>query len=185
MKKAALSLLVLLVFAAVAPAQEQGGFVAPWSAPVPGVDAGTGLISIGFWADVVGLGLIAGAAPAYSLGIDVGNGFFATGLISLLLVGNPCLQIGLQQHHDALVAQGFEVSTENQEKSRRFHYISLGCGGASLAMGLVSIGMDGYGLTLASFVVGAVGAGFEIFNFYIHRRNWGLDMKEAAGIAVP
>lgn len=173
--------LVAVVVAAL-PAQDATEFVPPWEPPVPGVDAGATLIATGFWADAIGLGLIAGAAPAYSLGFGVGNGFFGTGLSAMLFVGNPCLQIGLQQHHDALVAEGFDVSTENRDKAHRFYRVSLGCGVASLALGIVATGADSAAPALVSLLIGSVGAGFEIYNFYVHRLNWANDMKAAAGI---
>ena len=86
MKKAAFVLLVVVVVAAVAPAQEEGGFVAPWSPPVPDVEEGAVLIPVGFWADVVGIGLIAGATPAFSLSFGAGMTLFQLGITSLVFV---------------------------------------------------------------------------------------------------
>jgi len=182
-KKAALVLLVLLVVVGIAPAQEEGGFVAPWSAPVPDVQEGALLIPIGFWADVVGIGLIAGATPAFSLSFGAGMTLFQLGVSSLVFVGNTCLQIGMTRHHDALIEKGFDVSDENLKKSRLLHYISLGCGGGAVLLGIGAAVTDSTGLAIASIVAGGAGAGVEIFNFYVNRRNWGLDMKEAAGVA--
>lgn len=182
MRRAALVLLVVVVVAAVAPAQEDGGFVAPWSAPVAGVEEGALLIPVGFWADAVGIGLIAGATPAFSLSFGAGMTLFQLGVTSLVFVGNACLQIGMTRHHEALIERGFDVTDEYLRKSRLLHYISLGCGGGAVLLGIGAAATDSLGLAIASIVSGAAGAGVEIFNFYGHRRNWGLDMKEAAGV---
>ena len=63
--------------------------------------------------------------------------------------------------------------------------IALGCGAGSLGLGVVSLMTDSLGFAIASNVVGVTGAVFEIINFYIFRRNWATDMKEAVGLATP
>jgi hypothetical protein len=188
--------LLLVAVAIVAPAQEKGEPAAPpaseserpampWDAPVPFIEEGAQLITIGFWADAVGLGLIAGAGPAYSLDVGVANGLFGLGFVSMLFVANPCLQVGMNRHHEALEAQGYDVSEVNRNKSQLFSRISLGCGAGSLALGIISAITDSFGVAIASNLVGVGGAVFEIINFYVYRRNWGIDMKVAAGLAVP
>ena len=148
------------------------------------MEEGAQLIAIGFWGDVIGIGLMAGSSAAYSISFGAGQTLFELGLVSMLLVGNPCLNKGLSDHHDALVARGFDVSTENMEKSQRFSKIALGCGGGAVALGLGAAVAQSTGLAIGSLVVGAAGAVFEIFNFYMHRPAWSTDMKEAAGLVA-
>jgi hypothetical protein len=176
---ATICFLFVLIGAPIA-AQDAGPL--PWEPIVPGVEAGARGIAIGFWADVVGLGLIAGAGPAYSLGFDVGNGFFGLGLSSMLFVGAPVLQRGMDQHHEALLAMGYDVSEENRARSRRFTRISVGCGIASFTLGMTAIATDTFAPAIVSLLVGATGAGFEIWNFYGHRQAWAAHMREAAGV---
>jgi len=158
------------------------GPVMPWHAPIPWIDDGSNLITIGFWADCVGVGLIAGAGPAYSISFGAGNTLLGLGLISLIFVGNECLQIGMTQHHDALVAQGYNVSTANREKAELFSRITLYCGAGSVGLGIIGLIAQSPALAITSNIVGAGGAILEIINFYVHRRNWGNDLRVAAGI---
>ena len=181
-----LILVALVCFiAAWLPAQEAETIALPWAAPVPDVDDGAQLIAIGFWGDVIGIGLMAGSSAAYSLSFGAGQTLFELGLVSMLLVGNPCLQRGLNDHHDALVARGFDVSTEHRDKSQLFSRIALGCGGGAVALGITSAVVQSTGLAIGSIVVGAAGAVFEIINFYSFRPAWATDMKIAAGLVEP
>ncbi len=182
--KLMLAVLVCLIVAWL-PAQEEGTFVPPWRAPVPDVEEGARLIAIGFWGDVIGIGLMAGSSAAYSLSFEAGQTLFELGLVSMLLVGNPCLQRGLNDHHDALVARGFDVSTEYRDKSQLFSRIAMGCGGGAVALGIGAAVAQSTGLAIGSIVVGAAGAVFEIINFYKFRPAWSTDMKVAAGLVEP
>ena len=103
----------------------------------------------------------------------------------MLFVGNPCLQRGLTQHHEAAEEEGYTIDVVNKDKSRLLSTIALGCGGGSLACGILAIVTDSLGFAIASNVFGLGGAIVEVVNFYVFRRNWGLDMKAAAGIALP
>ena len=182
MKRGVFLVVILVAAAALAPAQQ---FVAPWGPPVPGVEEGATLWAVGFWADAVGLGLMAGAGPAFSLSYEAGMSLFTLGLSSMLFVGNPCAQIGLTRHHDALVERGYDVPMENRNKSRLLSRIALGLGGGSAALGIVSAVTDSTGLGIGAIVVGGAGAIVEIVNFYLFRLNWVKDMKLAAGLQVP
>jgi hypothetical protein len=177
---------VLVCFVAVwLPAQEEETFVPPWRAPVPDVEEGATLIAVGFWGDAIGFGLMAGSSAAYSISFGAGQTLFELGLVSMLLVGNPCLNRGLTDHHDALVARGFDVETANRDKSRLFSKIALGCGGGAVALGIGAAVTDSLGLAITSLVAGATGAVFEIINFYKFRPAWYTDMKVAAGLVEP
>ena len=184
MKSRILLVVVLILVAVSALAQEKEEIALPWAAPVPDVEEGAQLIAIGFWGDVVGIGLIAGSSAAYSLSFGAGQTLFELGLTSMLLVGNPCLNRGLTLHHEALVARGFDVSTENMDKSRRFSRIALGCGGGAVALGIAAAIGDSLPLAIGSILVGGAGAVFEIINFYKYRPAWVTDMKVAAGLTV-
>jgi hypothetical protein len=179
MRKNVLVLAIVLVAAAGLSAQSM-----PWDPPVPDVEEGKTLIAVGFWADVIGLGLIAGGSAAYSLDVGVANGLIGAGLTSLLFVGNPCLHIGLTRHHEAAVERGFTIDVVNKNKSRTLHLVALGCGGGSLVLGIAGAVTSTFGLVIASNIVGIAGAVVEVVNFYIFRRNWGLDLRAAAGIEV-
>ena len=185
MKRATVLAVALLVSIASLSAQSGSTRSMPWSPPVPDVPEGRGLIAVGFWGDVIGIGLVAGGGAAYSFDAGVANALIGLGLTSMLFVGNPCLQRGLTLHHDAVEGRGYTVSPVNRKKSRLFSMIALGCGGGSLALGIASMATDSFGLAIASNVVGLTGAVIEIINFYVFRRNWGLDMKQAAGLAAP
>jgi len=179
-KKHVLAIVLVLVASALT-AQEE--VTVPWAAPVPEVEEGARLIAIGFWGDVVGIGLIAGAGPAYSLSFGVGQTLFELGLISMLLVGNPVLQRGLHEHHDALDARGYDIPTANMERSDLFSKIALGCGGGAVAVGIGAAIAQSTGLAVGSILLGATGAVCEIINFYKFRVAWADDMKVAAGVA--
>jgi len=184
MRRIASLAMILILVAAVLGAQESGRSAMPWDPPVPGFDAGSTLIAVGFWADAVGIGLIAGSSAAYSISFDAGNALFGIGLTSMLFVGNPCLQIGMNQLHAQIVSQGFDVPTENRDKSRLFSRIALGCGIGSFTLGMVAIGVESVAPAIVSLLVGTTGAVFEIWNFYVHRQNWEADMRTAAGVPV-
>ena len=104
MKKRAVLILVFVLSAVSVSAQSELSL--PWDPPVPDIEAGKTLIAVGFWADVIGLGLVAGAGPAYSLDAGVANALFGLGFTSMLFIGNPALQRGLSAHHEALEEQG-------------------------------------------------------------------------------
>lgn len=179
-----LIVVVLLLVAVLAPAQEEQTFVAPWSAPVPDVSEGATLIAVGFWGDVIGLGLIAGAGAAFSLSPGAGSALTSLGFTSMLFVGNPCLQLGLTAHDAGVEERGFTVSDDNRGKSTLFSRIAIGCGGASALLGIGAAGSSSTGLAISAAVVGLTGAVFEIINFYNFRPAWAADMKEAAGVAT-
>ena len=185
MKRTTAFVVLFLACAISVSAEGDAGRTMPWSAPIPDIEEGSTLITVGFWADVIGIGLITGGGAAYSISSGVANTLIGLGLTSMLFVGNPCLQIGLSKHHAAAEERGFVVSGVNRDKSRTLHYIALGCGGGSLLLGIASIATGSLGLAIASNVVGFGGAVVEIVNFYIFRRNWGLELKAAAGIEVP
>lgn len=178
-----LLVVILLAVAIGVPAQEET-FAAPWAAPVPDVRDGAMLIGIGFWADAIGLGLVAGSSAAFGISAGAGATLFELGVISMLLVGNPTLQLGLQAHHDALAERGIAVSDEYQIKSRRFGVVSLACAGGSILLSIGALAADSWELGIAALLVGTTGVVFEIFNFYGHRLNWANDMRQAAGIAI-
>lgn len=180
-----LIVVVLLLGAVLAPAQEEQTFVAPWSAPVPDVSEGATLFAVGFWGDVIGLGLVAGAGAAFSLSPGAGSALLSIGFTSMLFVGNPCFQLGLSAHDAAVEDRGFTVSDDNRRKSTLFSRIALGCGGASALLGIGAAASSSLGLGISASVVGLTGAVFEIINFYNYRPAWVADMKEAAGVSIP
>ncbi len=184
MKRRVLTVLMIVLFAGALFGQS-GTFEPPWGPPVPGVEEGTKLFAVGFWADAVGIGFVTGASAAFGISFGAGVTFYNIGVTSLVLVGNPCLQVGLQQHHDALVAQGIPVPTANRDKARTLGQVTLGVGVASVGVGLAAAVADSTALAITSIVAGGVGAVMEIVNFYVFRRNWVADMKEAAGLPVP
>jgi hypothetical protein len=176
------ALVVVLVGLLAAPVVAQEEAVAmPWAAPNPEVEAGASLIATGFWGDVIGIGLVTGAGPAFSISVGAGATLFNLGVVSMIFVGNPCMQSGLGQHHDALVALGYDVPTENRETAEFYSTVSLVCGGASTALSVVALVADSLEFGIASLVVGTAGAVFEILNFYGPRRDWNSDMRVASG----
>jgi len=174
-----LILVALVCFiAAWLPAQEAETIALPWAAPVPDVDDGAQLIAIGFWGDVIGIGLMAGSSAAYSLSFGAGQTLFELGLVSMLLVGEPLSSARAERPPR-------RTGCPRGDKSRRFSRIAMGCGGGAVALGLGAAVAQSTGLAIGSIVVGAAGAVFEIINFYSYRPSWANDMKVAAGLVEP
>jgi len=187
MKKNLFVMLILTVVVVVAPmsAQESQAFVAPWGPPVPGVEAGKSLIAVGFFAEVIGFGLIAGASAGYSVSYDFGSALMGLGTVSMVLIGHPLFQLGLGQHHDDLVEQGYLVPDEHRLKSRRLGLIALGCEGGAVVTSILALATDSLALGITSFVLGGSGMVIETINLFGNKRNWIGDMKHSAGLEFP
>ena len=81
MKRATVLVVALLVSIASLSAQSGSTRSMPWSPPVPDVPEGRGLIAVGFWGDVIGIGLVAAFVIGAALGIALGSSPFVRTLL--------------------------------------------------------------------------------------------------------
>jgi len=165
-------------------AADTAGQRMPWDAPIPDVPEGAGLITVGFWADVIGYGLIvAGGMTSGSIDFEIGVAMFNFGSLSLT-IGNICLQQGLTTHQKGAIAKGYTIiETKNAKIAGTLSFWALLAQGGGVGAGIAAAILESTELAITSFVLGAAGAVVEIINFYIYRKAWGEDLKKAVKTA--